>query len=103
MMTAADLMISKPGGLIVSEALAIGLPQILLSPIPGQEEANARYAESNGAAVLLSGKKGELANIAGQLLGDAKRLCSMRSAAALAGQPLAAIKIIEEVAPAVPA
>ena len=97
MMAAADLMISKPGGLIVSEGLAMGLPQILLSPIPGQEEANARYAESRGAAICVSGKKGALLNAVDQLLKDSNRLCSMQQAAKAAGRPCAATTIIEKV------
>src|SRR5262249_40740466 len=51
MMRASDLIVTKPGGLTVSEAMAVGVPQILLDPIPGQEEANARYAEGLGSAV----------------------------------------------------
>jgi processive 1,2-diacylglycerol beta-glucosyltransferase len=43
LMSASDLIVTKPGGLIVSEALAMGLPQILLEPIPGQEEVRRRY------------------------------------------------------------
>ncbi|OGH64318.1 MAG: hypothetical protein A2821_04110 [Candidatus Magasanikbacteria bacterium RIFCSPHIGHO2_01_FULL_41_23] len=40
---AATVVVTKPGGLITSECLAIGKPMILVSPIPGQEEANLDY------------------------------------------------------------
>jgi processive 1,2-diacylglycerol beta-glucosyltransferase len=50
LMEAADLLITKPGGLTTSEALAKNLPMILTSPIPGQEERNARYLEKQGVA-----------------------------------------------------
>jgi UDP-N-acetylglucosamine:LPS N-acetylglucosamine transferase len=43
--------ISKPGGLTTSECLALGLPMIVVSPIPGQEERNADYLLENGAAL----------------------------------------------------
>lgn len=43
LMDAADLLITKPGGLTSSEALAKGLPMIITHPIPGQEERNARF------------------------------------------------------------
>jgi len=43
LMACSDLVISKPGGLTASESLALGLPMILNTPIPGQEEGNADF------------------------------------------------------------
>jgi processive 1,2-diacylglycerol beta-glucosyltransferase len=51
LMDAATLLISKPGGLTSSEALAKRLPLVIVNPIPGQEAYNARYLLSQGAAV----------------------------------------------------
>ncbi|MDI6694302.1 MAG: glycosyltransferase [Anaerolineales bacterium] len=51
-MRAADCILSKAGGLIVSEALACGLPMILVDVIPGQETGNAEYVVSGNAGVL---------------------------------------------------
>ena len=53
MMKEADLLITKPGGLTCSEALAVNLPMILLNPLPGQEEENARYLHHQGSAVWI--------------------------------------------------
>ena len=50
MMRAADVIICKAGGLIVTESLASGLPMILIEVIPGQETGNAEYVTSHGAA-----------------------------------------------------
>jgi processive 1,2-diacylglycerol beta-glucosyltransferase len=50
-MTAADLVVTKPGGLSVTECLAKGRPMLLVSPIPGQEERNADYLLEAGAAI----------------------------------------------------
>jgi processive 1,2-diacylglycerol beta-glucosyltransferase len=50
-MAAADLLITKPGGLTVSEAMVLGLPLILVDPIPGQEILNACYLVGQGAAL----------------------------------------------------
>ena len=50
-MTAADLVVTKPGGLSVSECLAKQRPMLLVSPIPGQEERNADYLLECGAAI----------------------------------------------------
>lgn len=51
LMDAADVLISKPGGLTTSEALAKGLPMVMIQPIPGQEERNAQFLLRHGAAV----------------------------------------------------
>ena len=53
LMDASDLLITKPGGLTSSEALIKGLPMLIVHPIPGQEERNARYLIKNGAAVQI--------------------------------------------------
>ena len=51
LMALSDLLITKPGGITVSESMALGLPMILIEPIPGQEEANADYIVEQGAGV----------------------------------------------------
>ena len=50
-MAASDLAITKPGGLTTSECLAMGLPMIVISPIPGQEERNADFLLESGVAL----------------------------------------------------
>jgi processive 1,2-diacylglycerol beta-glucosyltransferase len=47
----ADVLISKPGGLTVSESLAMNLPMIIVNPLMGQEEQNRDYLLENGAAL----------------------------------------------------
>lgn len=51
LMACADLAITKPGGLSTSECLAMGLPMIFNSAVPGQEERNADYLLAEGVAV----------------------------------------------------
>lgn len=51
-MDASDFMVTKPGGLTVSEGLAKGLPLILVNPIPGQENRNVEFLLNNGLATL---------------------------------------------------
>jgi processive 1,2-diacylglycerol beta-glucosyltransferase len=51
LMTCADLVITKPGGLSTSECLSLGKAMILNSPIPGQEERNADYLLEQGVAL----------------------------------------------------
>jgi processive 1,2-diacylglycerol beta-glucosyltransferase len=52
LMAAADLLVGKPGGLTTSEACAVGLPMLLLRPLPGQEQHNAAILTKVGAARL---------------------------------------------------
>ncbi|WP_083397664.1 glycosyltransferase [Paenibacillus sp. LC231] len=43
LLDAADLLITKPGGLTCFEALSKGVPMLIYQPIPGHEEYNCRY------------------------------------------------------------
>lgn len=53
LMNISDFIISKPGGLTTTEILVSNVPFIIINPIPGQEEENARFLLNNGAAVRL--------------------------------------------------
>lgn len=53
LMDASDFLLTKPGGLTVSEALVKGIPIFIISPIPGAEEGNADFLLQNGAAVRI--------------------------------------------------
>jgi processive 1,2-diacylglycerol beta-glucosyltransferase len=53
-MQACDLLLTKPGGLTITEALICQIPLGLFSPIPGQEEKNAQFLLKNNLAVNLS-------------------------------------------------
>lgn len=54
LMAASDCIVTKPGGLTTSEALAMDLPIIIVDPIPGQEERNRDFLLNNGAAVAVN-------------------------------------------------
>lgn len=54
LMVAADLIVSKPGGLTTSEALASGTPLVVVDPIPCQEERNSDLLLEHGAAVKVN-------------------------------------------------
>ncbi len=51
LMAVSDLMITKPGGLSTSEAIAQELPMLLYRPLPGQEQDNAKYLLKSGVAM----------------------------------------------------
>ena len=49
----SDLIITKPGGLTVTESLAACLPMLLFKGIPGQETDNTEYLTSNNLAISI--------------------------------------------------
>ena len=95
LMAVADLIITKPGGLTTSEALAMGKPLFILNPIPGQEAANSDFLLERGAAAKAN-RVEDLPFRVGQLIGS-KKLSEMARAAKVLGRPQAAQAICEEV------
>lgn len=53
LMSISDWIITKPGGLTVTEAILTKLPIVIISPIPGQEEKNTDYLLNNGIGIKL--------------------------------------------------
>jgi len=94
-MAAANLVITKPGGLTASEALAMGKPLFILNPIPGQEAANSDFLLEHGAASKAN-RVEDLPYRLEQLLGS-KKLRQMSQAARNLGRPTAAQEVCREV------
>ena len=94
-MAAADVLIGKAGGLTTSEALARGLPMVLIDPIPGQEERNADHLLEAGAAIRCNNLPAAAWKIA-KLLDDQDRLCTMHAAGTKMARPAAARAIVED-------
>src|SRR5438445_62195 len=88
LMAVADLIVTKPGGLTSSEALAMGKPLFILNPIPGQEAANSDFLLERGAAAKVN-RIEDLPYRLGQLFAS-KRLAEMAKAAKALGKPSAA-------------
>ena len=80
LMSVADLIITKAGGLTVSEALTKRLPMVIFLPIPGQEEGNAIFVEKIGAG-LVADTAEELERILQKLISQPEELKVMREAA----------------------
>jgi len=57
LMEVSDVLVTKAGGITISEALAKGLPMIIFNPTPGQEETNAAYLWRHRAAIVVRGEK----------------------------------------------
>ena len=95
MMHAADCIVCKAGGLTVTEALACGLPLMLIDVTPGQEEGNADYVVSNGAGERTASAVDALKGLY-HWLDDGQKLLKERSAAARrVGTPRSAYTVAE--------
>jgi len=80
LMHEADILICKPGGLTTTEALAARLPMILMKPIPGQEERNAKVLVESGAA-MMAPQSEDICHVLKMIITNNKRLGRMRSSA----------------------
>lgn len=78
LMAVSDLIVTKAGGLTISEALAMELPMLLYRPIPGQETQNATFLVKSRVAVLARTRRQVLGHIDRLLRDDGTRLRRMR-------------------------
>lgn len=89
---AADVLVSKPGGLTMAEATAMRMPVIMISPLPGQERRNAEFLLRSGAAVMAE-TADDLTRELTQLFRDPSIMAERSHAAASVGRPHASRRI----------
>lgn len=94
LMSASDILISKPGGLTITEALIKELPIVINSAIPGQEEKNADYLLNNGIAARIH-TDDSVVSILMQIINSKNRLKHMAEACREKAKPNAARDICE--------
>jgi len=97
LMRAADCILCKAGGLIVTESLACGLPLLLIDVIPGQETGNANYVVDGGAGELAATPLDALEIVCHWLDQDGALLAKRASNARCLGRPRAAYEVAERV------
>jgi 1,2-diacylglycerol 3-beta-galactosyltransferase len=95
-MHCADLLVTKAGGLILSEGLAAGLPIILIDMLPGQEEGNVEYLVRNQAGVVAEDPAQLRHWINLWLANDNKILNGIAAKARGLGRPAAAMTIADD-------
>lgn len=96
LMGAHDLIVTKAGGLTVTECLARRLPMVLFSPIPGQEECNADFLLERGCAV--KARSVEILDFKiRELLESPARLDMMRRACGAVARPYAGRDLLRHV------
>ncbi|MFH0732044.1 MAG: glycosyltransferase [Candidatus Omnitrophota bacterium] len=92
LMQVSDILITKPGGITVSEALAKSLPIIIVNPIPGQEAKNTKFLIKHGAAVKAE-NEAELLALLENLFSMPYKLKAMSAAASKIGKPESSMDI----------
>lgn len=94
LMEVSTLIVTKPGGVTTAEALAKGLPILIINPLPGQEAMNTRFLLNEGVA-LKAANEAELAELLDWLLTNPGKLRQISQKASSYARPDAAVKIAE--------
>lgn len=95
-MQSSDLLITKAGGLILSEGLAAGLPIILIDFLPGQEESNVDFLLDNGTGIVAE-SPADLTQLMDTWLADQQHLLTtMAAKARQVGHPSSALVIADD-------
>ncbi len=94
LMDAADCLVTKPGGLTTSEALAKRLPMLICNPIPGHEERNTEFLCNSGVGMAVSPTL-RLSDAVYQMFSDPRRIELMRASTDLIRKPNASADLTE--------
>ena len=86
LMDAADCIITKPGGLSVTESLSKKLPMIFVDPIPGQEYRNVEFLVNNGVG-LYTTKSFTVEDALNIYFNDSERRTEIKSAVERLSKP----------------
>ncbi|MFC5470179.1 glycosyltransferase [Cohnella suwonensis] len=97
LMAVSRCLVTKPGGLTLSEAIAARLPLLLYRPVPGQELGNAKYLSGKGAAVICRDPH-DVMHAARRLLEDASEPLAMRGALEALRKPDSSDRIALDIA-----
>lgn len=92
-MDVSDILITKPGGMTISETLVKRLPTLIISPIPGHEVGNARFLEKKGVSLIVE-DIGNLKEKVLYLFDNPDKLLSMKKAAGKLSSPAACRDIL---------
>jgi processive 1,2-diacylglycerol beta-glucosyltransferase len=94
LMAAADLLVTKAGGMTLAEAMAVEVPLLFYGSLPGQERRNERFAAAAGVALVARGR-GDLVRLLDRALRDPGLLEHLRAAMRARRRPDAARAIVD--------
>jgi UDP-N-acetylglucosamine:LPS N-acetylglucosamine transferase len=93
LMCAADLLLTKAGGVTLAEAFCCGVPVVVHDVLPGQEAGNLEYVLGQ-EAVLFAPDPETLARIAQELVHDPSRRAALAERGARLARPKASRDIV---------
>ena len=85
----ARILVTKPGGLTIAQALLKALPTVLVNPLPGMEEMNLEYLKKRGVGVFAEDGR-QLLKWVERLLADKKFYQELRNRSRELSHPEAA-------------
>jgi processive 1,2-diacylglycerol beta-glucosyltransferase len=94
LLAAADLLVTKAGGMTLAEATATGVPLLLYGSLPGQERGNERFASQAGIALVARSRK-ELRRLLDRALSDPRTLERMQTSLRRLRRPEAAHHVVD--------
>lgn len=92
LMDISDIIVTKPGGITTAEALAKGLPMLIVNPLPGQEAMNTKFLLSEGVAVKAQ-EPADITVLLEELLYNRIKLRLMSDKAKSLSKPDSAVRI----------
>ena len=95
LMAISGIVITKAGGLTITESLVSKLPIIIINPIPGQEEENAQFLVDSGCAIWIKQKEKNIAGIFKRLYRHPEILDNMKKASIELSKPSSTKDICE--------
>jgi processive 1,2-diacylglycerol beta-glucosyltransferase len=94
LMAVSDILVTKPGGITTAEALAKGLPMLIVNPLPGQEQNNTNFLLKNGIAYKAEDVNDTVAKL-NYFLKDKLELVKMKQRIANIAKPNSSLNIAE--------
>jgi processive 1,2-diacylglycerol beta-glucosyltransferase len=94
LLAAADLLVTKAGGMTLAEAAAAEVPLLLYGSLPGQERGNERFASRAGIA-LVARSRGELRRLLARALGDPETVERLQGSLRRLRRPGAARHVVD--------
>lgn len=95
-MDACDLMLTKPGGITITESLCKAIPLVFFNPAPGQEGENAIYFSNQGYG-RITHTYDETVHVVQDLLNHQDELLKLKQNMQLSYKPNAAKVICEDI------
>lgn len=95
LMSICGIVVTKAGGLTITESLVSGLPILIINPIPGQEEENAQFLVDSGCAIWIKPKEKNIPGILKDLYRNKEKLTRMKEATIRLAKPHSTQEICE--------